>query len=210
VDVNRTIPAWLSGIIDRLLSKEPEERFTDASEVAETLSACLAHLQNPAGCELPRNVRRLALVSRRRNRVVAGVTAAAVCGLIGIGVAGWRGDWFTPKVGDAAGTRTQSQMTQGQVSVPPTPQVSTLKQIDDEIIAVRSRIEQAENSWRGQGTPLRDLWQEIRNQAATSAEFLMLQSDRDQTQSVLPASEIPFVVPRESADEPAPKANNNR
>jgi serine/threonine protein kinase len=209
VDVNRTIPAWLSGIVDRLLSKEPEERFTDASEVAETLSACLAHLQNPAACELPKNVRRRAayLRTRSRNRIAA---AAVLCGLTGIGVAAWRGDWFAAKVGDAARTLAQSQANQGNVPVTPMPQVSTLRQIDDEISAVRQRIEQTENSWRGQGTPLRDLWQEIRNQAATSAEFLMLQSDRDQTQNVLPASEIPFVVPRESVDESVPKADDNR
>jgi serine/threonine protein kinase len=209
VDVNRTIPAWLSGIIDRLLAKEPEERFTDASEVAETLSACLAHLQNPAACELPRNVRRLAVFSRTRSRKRV-AAAAALCSAIGIGVAAWRGDWGTAKTGNTTTTGRTPDAVQEYGAPAPMPQVSSLEQIDNEMRDVRARIEQAEAGWQRQGQPLRDLWQEIRNHAVGSAELLMLQSDRDRTQAVMPASDYPMVEPREPNGESVPKADDNR
>jgi serine/threonine protein kinase len=55
-DVNPDIPAWLSGLIDKLLSKNPEGRFASASDVSELLEQCLAHVQQPATVPLPRAV----------------------------------------------------------------------------------------------------------------------------------------------------------
>ena len=42
-EVNRDIPDWLAAIIDRLLAKNPDERFQSAEEVAKLLSDHLAH-----------------------------------------------------------------------------------------------------------------------------------------------------------------------
>ncbi len=52
-ELNPDIPDWLCGIIERLLDKDPEARPQSASELAETLSRCLAHLQRPQSTPLP-------------------------------------------------------------------------------------------------------------------------------------------------------------
>jgi serine/threonine protein kinase/WD40 repeat protein len=52
-DVNPDIPDWLVDIIDRLLAKDPDERFQTASEVAKLLGQHLAHLQHPSVNPMP-------------------------------------------------------------------------------------------------------------------------------------------------------------
>ncbi len=52
-EINPDIPDWLCGIIDRLLAKNPAERFQTADEVAELLAGCLAHVQHPLSVPLP-------------------------------------------------------------------------------------------------------------------------------------------------------------
>jgi len=52
-DVNPEIPGWLIQIIDELLAKSPADRFQSASELAELLGQCLAHLQQPSVNPLP-------------------------------------------------------------------------------------------------------------------------------------------------------------
>jgi serine/threonine protein kinase/WD40 repeat protein len=47
-DLNPDVPDWLEAAIDRLLAKEPAERFQTAVEVADLLERGLAHLQQPA------------------------------------------------------------------------------------------------------------------------------------------------------------------
>ncbi|MEM6689895.1 MAG: protein kinase [Planctomycetota bacterium] len=48
------IPSWLESIVDRLLQKDPADRFSDAHELADHLEECLAHFHQPQTCELPR------------------------------------------------------------------------------------------------------------------------------------------------------------
>lgn len=52
-EVNPAIPEWLEGIVSRLLSKDVARRFQTASEVAELLEKCLAHVQQPTTVALP-------------------------------------------------------------------------------------------------------------------------------------------------------------
>ena len=52
-EVNPDIPDWLCAIIDRLMAKHPADRFQDATEVAQLLEKCVAHLQQPAQVALP-------------------------------------------------------------------------------------------------------------------------------------------------------------
>ena len=52
-EINPDIPDWLCAIIDRLLAKEPADRFQSADEVAELLAGCLAHVQHPLSVPLP-------------------------------------------------------------------------------------------------------------------------------------------------------------
>ena len=51
--INPEIPEWLEAIIIRLHSKDPARRFSSASELAEVLSRCLAHVQAPLAVALP-------------------------------------------------------------------------------------------------------------------------------------------------------------
>jgi len=78
-DVNPDIPGWLVQIIDDLLAKSAADRFQSASELAELLGQCLAHLQEPSINPLPdglegRKVSRWRATTRRRGWL----TAAAV------------------------------------------------------------------------------------------------------------------------------------
>lgn len=55
-EVNAEIPVWLCEIIEKLLAKDPQQRFQSAQEVSDLLSQHLAHLQQPASCPLPPRV----------------------------------------------------------------------------------------------------------------------------------------------------------
>jgi serine/threonine protein kinase len=46
-EINPDVPDWLEATIDRLLAKEPADRFQTATEVADLLEKGLAHLQQP-------------------------------------------------------------------------------------------------------------------------------------------------------------------
>jgi serine/threonine-protein kinase len=46
-ELNPEIPDWLEALIDRLLAKEPADRFQTAAEVADLLERGLAHVQQP-------------------------------------------------------------------------------------------------------------------------------------------------------------------
>lgn len=46
-EVNPDCPQWLAEIIDRLMTRHPEDRLQSASDVAELLGGHLAHLQDP-------------------------------------------------------------------------------------------------------------------------------------------------------------------
>ena len=52
-EVNPDIPEWLVEIIDRLLEKDPRNRFQSASEVEQVLKGYLAHVQQPSAAPLP-------------------------------------------------------------------------------------------------------------------------------------------------------------
>ena len=50
------LPPWFSHIVERLLSKDPAQRFASASEVSQLLERCLSHLQQPTTFALPEDV----------------------------------------------------------------------------------------------------------------------------------------------------------
>ena len=61
-EINPDIPEWLCRIVAKLMSKQPDDRFQSAREVAELLEECLAHVQQPTAVPLPAQ---LATQSRR-------------------------------------------------------------------------------------------------------------------------------------------------
>jgi len=52
-EVNADIPVWLAAMTDKLLAKQPADRFGSAAELAQLLEQCLAHVQQPATVPLP-------------------------------------------------------------------------------------------------------------------------------------------------------------
>ena len=54
-DVNPEMPGWLCQIINTLMAKQADDRFESASEVAELLEGCLAHVQHPTVAPLPKS-----------------------------------------------------------------------------------------------------------------------------------------------------------
>src|SRR5262249_60720631 len=51
--INAEVPEWLEAIIARLHCKDPAGRFGSASELADLLSRCLAHVQEPLAVPMP-------------------------------------------------------------------------------------------------------------------------------------------------------------
>lgn len=51
--INPEIPSWLCSIIAKLMSKQPDARYQTAEEVAQLLTDCLAHVQQPQTAPLP-------------------------------------------------------------------------------------------------------------------------------------------------------------
>lgn len=52
-EINSDVPAWLSGMISRLMAKSAADRFGDADHVASLLEDCIAHVQQPRANALP-------------------------------------------------------------------------------------------------------------------------------------------------------------
>src|SRR5207249_4094353 len=69
-ELNPDMPAWLEAVVTKLMAKEASCRFASAHEVAGLLSACLAHVQQPATVSLP-PIPGLRTIHRRRYSWVA-------------------------------------------------------------------------------------------------------------------------------------------
>lgn len=52
-EVNPEVPEWLVEIVNRLLAKDPDERFQSAAEVSQLLGQHLAHVQQPTSIPRP-------------------------------------------------------------------------------------------------------------------------------------------------------------
>ena len=55
-EINPDIPEWLCVVVQKLMAKKAEDRHGSASEVAELLETCLAHVQQPTVVSLPENL----------------------------------------------------------------------------------------------------------------------------------------------------------
>ncbi|MFH5803223.1 WD40 repeat domain-containing serine/threonine protein kinase [Alienimonas sp. DA493] len=91
-EANPEVPPWLAALIERLLSKNPDDRFQSAAEVAALLNRRLLELENPgltvlpaAADPSPAPVRRPAGGRRLRRWTLAG--AVLLASLLSIGAA---------------------------------------------------------------------------------------------------------------------------
>lgn len=76
-EISPQLPAWFEQLVNKLLAKNPDERFESASEAAQLLEKCLAHVQQPGTVPLPAEC----AVRRPLNqfRIVAIIIIIAVC-----------------------------------------------------------------------------------------------------------------------------------
>ena len=97
--INPDIPAWLEGILAKLHAKDPVRRFQSASEVADLLEHCLAHVQQPDQHSLPRVAQELgrqiegprsALFLHRRHLTTAAVAVLGLVALLWVILSIWR------------------------------------------------------------------------------------------------------------------------
>jgi serine/threonine-protein kinase len=89
-EINPDVPSWLELLIARLHAKNPSGRYQTASEVADLLGRCLAHVQQPITTSLPEELVRptRAAGSWRRQRlrwaVLLFVITAGICGALAL------------------------------------------------------------------------------------------------------------------------------
>jgi serine/threonine-protein kinase len=84
-EVNPDMPAWLDGIVAKLLAKDPADRFQSAAEVAALFERCLAHVQQPMTVALPA-VPALPRPGRERPRWQTRLEVAAGMLVVAVGV----------------------------------------------------------------------------------------------------------------------------
>ena len=83
-EISPQFPAWFEMIVHKLLAKSPADRFASATEIAQLLEGCLAHVQQPGTVPLPKEC---AVVLTRRSlwrRCILIVGACAVAGMFGL------------------------------------------------------------------------------------------------------------------------------
>jgi serine/threonine-protein kinase len=85
--INPDIPAWLVAIVVKLHAKDPSERFQSAAEVADLLSRCLAHLEQPDAVPLPASVGGLYSRRTKLRRVLAWMGLVMVVLVAGLAAA---------------------------------------------------------------------------------------------------------------------------
>ncbi|MCH7725398.1 MAG: hypothetical protein IH991_02780 [Planctomycetes bacterium] len=93
--MNPDLPVWLVAIIDRLLVKDPAQRFQSAADLAELLGQCLAHVEQPSRVPPPlivvRPVARPPALSTqaksdgRNTKMVWTLVATSLVALLGFG-----------------------------------------------------------------------------------------------------------------------------
>ena len=88
-EVNPDVPDWLAEIVERLLAKQPEDRFANAAEVAELLGRHLAHVQEPGSTPFPGRLsaaerRAVGRARRRRFWLAAALILLVLVGSLGI------------------------------------------------------------------------------------------------------------------------------
>lgn len=74
MELNAEIPGALADIIEKLLEKDPKNRFQSASEVSQILEHYLAHLQQPKKTPAPKRILTMRR-KRRRSWIAAGVVS---------------------------------------------------------------------------------------------------------------------------------------
>jgi len=79
LEINPEIPTWLVALIERLMMKSSAERYQSATEVAQLLERCLAHVQQPLDHSLP-----VSLSTKNKSAFQPTLGQLAVLGSLGL------------------------------------------------------------------------------------------------------------------------------
>lgn len=145
-EINPDVSQWLADVIDRLLAKQPADRFQTADELAELLGQYLAHLRQPTRSPRPR-LRGNTRTSRRWRWMLgaAGTAGLAAALLAGVGI------WSA--FGPGAGEEAEQRQAEAQGSQPIAPNASPAGQnfglsgwnrFDEELQAASQRVDALE------------------------------------------------------------------
>ena len=152
---NAEIPRWLGDIVDRLLHKRPDLRFSDAAELRDLLAAHLAHMQQPETVPKPKRIRS-SKMSRQAacvGIVICALLAASLpktLSLVGVGA--------SP---DSNSTQMNTNSDSGQDHTPPgatgvndiesSVRLMPGQQLDREIGELATQTDSIEGMFRGSG-----------------------------------------------------------
>lgn len=123
-EVNPDIPDWLADVIDRLISKQADDRFQSAAEVAELLGKHLAHLQDPENVPAPAGAA-TASESTRRSRSTRLLLLVVMLSIVTFGVT------------DAVGLTAVGETFMGIILKLTTPDGTLVVEIEDPNVEVR-------------------------------------------------------------------------
>ncbi|MEQ8791799.1 MAG: serine/threonine-protein kinase [Pirellulaceae bacterium] len=167
-EINPQVPTWLCRLVEKLHAKHPGDRFQSASQVAELLQCCLAHVQHPESHALPESLLESGdrdHAAKARTRVTSFAVIASTLVLTGLGaLAVFLPRWHSSPADDhnaGPSPRTvQSESSTSGASVvetpaPPAADVST--QWDDEVDAALDRVEESIQQLDGESRQLFDV-----------------------------------------------------
>ena len=89
--INPDVPDWLEVVVARLMAKDRARRYQTASEVADVLGRCLAHIQQPSTSPLPKGLEVDAATrtpARTKRRLVA-AAALVLAGVVPLAAGAW-------------------------------------------------------------------------------------------------------------------------
>ena len=140
-EINPDISQWLADVIDRLLAKQPADRFQTADELAELLGRYLAHLQQPMRSPRPALRRMRRTVSKRRVAAFA-VAIASMLALSPGAVMIWR------SLEERAEAPRPDPATSKPTAVEPEFGLSEWNRFEQELHAARQQADELEANLR--------------------------------------------------------------
>ncbi len=88
---NPDVPSWLCRLVERLHEKEPQKRLQSAAEVADLLSQCVAHVQQPDTQALPDPLQERPVGVRAAQRWIWPVALVGSLAVVATSAALWLG-----------------------------------------------------------------------------------------------------------------------
>ena len=148
-NANVRIPEQLEAVIEKLLAKSPDDRFSTAADLKQYLSEYLAHLQQPTIQRPPRRI--MAPSARRRRRLLLlRTTGWSVVGVLSVAALLTALNPAEPLSGTRNTVSVGSESSGSSPSAETTPpavrprEVATFAQLDSEISRLRLQIQELE------------------------------------------------------------------